>query len=249
MAGHSKFKNIQHRKAAQDKKKAKVYTKYIRDIMTAARQGGGDLASNPTLRSLTDKARKENMTNEVITRAIKRGTGEIAGADYIERTYEGYGPGGVAVFITTLTDNPTRTITNVRTAFTKNGGNVGQDGSVGWMFKQVGQITYPLNTSSIDKMLEAAIMAGAEDADSDDESHLITTSVAGFGLVRDELAGEFGEATSAELAYIPVQMQAVTSLEIAQSLMKMIDTLENDDDVQAVVANMEIADDIAEQLA
>ena len=249
MAGHSKFKNIQHRKAAQDKKKAKVYTKYIRDIMTAARQGGGDLASNPTLRSLTDKARKENMTNEVITRAIKRGTGEIAGADYIERTYEGYGPGGVAVFITTLTDNPTRTITNVRTAFTKNGGNVGQDGSVGWMFKQVGQLTYPLSVGSIDKVLEAAIMAGAEDADSDDIEHLITTSVAGFGLVRDDLASEFGEATNAELAYIALQMQAVTNLEIAQSIIKMVDVLEADDDVQTVVTNMDLSDDIAEQLS
>ncbi len=249
MAGHSKFKNIQHRKAAQDKKKAKVYTKYIRDIMTAARQGGGDLASNPMLRTLVEKARKENMTNEVVSRAIKRGTGEIAGADYIERTYEGYGPGGVAVFITTLTDNPTRTITNVRTAFTKNSGNVGTDGSVAWMFKQVGQITYPLNIGSIDKVLEAAIMAGAEDADNDDESHLITTSVGGFGLVRDELISEFGEPTTAELAYIPTQMQAVTDLEIAQTVLKLVDVLENDDDVQSVVTNMELADDIAEQLA
>ena len=249
MAGHSKFKNIQHRKAAQDKKKAKVYTKYIRDIMTAARQGGGEIASNPNLRSLVDKARRENMTNEVVTRAIKRGTGEIAGADYIERTYEGYGPGGVAVFITTLTDNPTRTITNVRTAFTKNGGNVGQDGTVAWMFKQVGQLTYPLAIGSIDKVLEAAIMAGAEDADNDDESHIITTSVAGFGLVRDELAADFGEATTAELAYIPTQMQAVTDLETAQIIFKMVDVLENDDDVQAVVTNMELPDDLAEKLA
>ncbi|RYG61993.1 MAG: YebC/PmpR family DNA-binding transcriptional regulator, partial [Alphaproteobacteria bacterium] len=236
-------------KAAQDKKKAKVYTKYIRDIMTAARQGGGDIASNPNLRTLVDKARRENMTNEVVTRAIKRGTGEIAGADYIERTYEGYGPGGVAVFITTLTDNPTRTITNVRTAFTKNSGNVGQDGTVAWMFKQVGQITYPLSVGSIDKVLEAAIMAGAEDADSDEAEHLITTSVAGFGLVRDELIGEFGEPTNAELAYIPTQMQAVTDLETAQIIFKMVDILENDDDVQAVVTNMELPDDIAEKLA
>lgn len=249
MAGHSKFKNIQHRKAAQDKKKAKVYTKYIRDIMTAARQGGGDLASNPMLRSLVDKARKENMTNDVIGRAIKRGTGEIAGADYIERTYEGYGPGGVAVFVTTLTDNPTRTITNVRTAFTKNGGNVGTDGSVAWMFKQVGQITYPLSIGSVDKVLEAAIMAGAEDAENDDAEHLITTSVAGFGLVRDELASEFGEATNTELVYIPTQMQAVTDLETAQTIFKMIDVLENDDDVQSVVSNMDLPDELAEQLA
>ena len=244
MAGHSKFKNIQHRKAAQDKKKAKVYTKYIRDIMTAARQGGGDLSSNPTLRGLVDKARRENMTNEVVTRAIKRGTGEIAGADYIERTYEGYGPGGVAVFVTTLTDNPTRTITNVRTAFSKNGGNVGQDGTVAWMFQQVGQITYPAKVADIDAMLEAGIMAGAEDVESDELEHVITTSVGGFGTVRDQLAADFGEAEEAELAYIPTQMQAVSSLEIAQSVMKMVEQLENDDDVQAVVTNMELTDEI-----
>ena len=248
MAGHSKFKNIQHRKAAQDKKKAKVYTKYIRDIMTAARQGGGDLSSNPNLRSLVDKARKENMTNEVVTRAIKRGTGEIAGADYIERTYEGYGPGGVAVFVTTLTDNPTRTIANVRSAFTKNGGNVGADNSVAWMFKQVGQITYPAKVGSADKVLEAGIMAGADDVESDEIEHIVTTTVADFGVVRDELANSFGDAETAELAYIPTQMQAVTDLEIAQQLLKMVDALEADDDVQAVVSNMELADEIAEQL-
>ncbi len=248
MAGHSKFKNIQHRKAAQDKKKAKVYTKYIRDIMTAARQGGGDITSNPNLRTLVDKARKENMTNEVVTRAIKRGTGEIAGADYIERTYEGYGPGGVAVFVTTLTDNPTRTITNVRTAFTKNGGNVGQDGTVAWMFKQVGQITYPAKVANVDQMLEAGIMAGAEDVESDELEHIITTSVGGFGTVRDVLAEDFGEAENGELVYIATQMQAVTSLETAQTIMKMVDILENDDDVQAVVTNMELSDELAAQL-
>ncbi|TKW60480.1 MAG: YebC/PmpR family DNA-binding transcriptional regulator [Blastochloris viridis] len=248
MAGHSKFKNIQHRKAAQDKKKAKIYTKYIRDIMTAARSGGGDITSNPTLRTLVDKARKENMTNEVVTRAIKRGTGEIAGADYIERTYEGYGPGGVAVFVTTLTDNPTRTITNVRTAFSKNGGNVGTDGSVAWMFKQVGQITYPARVANVDQMLEAGIMAGAEDVESDEMEHIITTSVGGFGTVRDTLAEDFGEAENAELAYIPTQMQAVTSLETAQTVMKMVDILENDDDVQSVVTNMDVSEHIAAQL-
>ena len=139
-----------HRKAAQDKKKAKVYTKYIRDIMTAARSGGGDLNGNPTLRTLVEKARKENMTNEVVTRAIKRGTGEIAGADYQERTYEGYAPGGVALMVTTLTDNPTRTITTVRTAFGKLGGNVGADGSVGWMFKPIGWFCYPASVGNED---------------------------------------------------------------------------------------------------
>lgn len=248
MAGHSKFKNIMHRKAAQDKKKAKVYTKYIRDIMTAARTGGGDLNANPALRTLADKARKENMTNEVITRAIKRGTGEIAGADYIERTYEGYGASGVAVIITALTDNPTRTITNIRTAFTKNGGNVGSDGSVAWMFKQVGQITYPASKGTADAIMEAAIMAGADDAESDEISHTIYTSVPDFGAVRDALAQQLGEAETSELAYIATQTQTVTSLEVAQSILKMVETLENDDDVQSVTTNLDLPESLAAQL-
>jgi YebC/PmpR family DNA-binding regulatory protein len=248
MAGHSQFKNIMHRKAAQDKKKAKIYTKLIRDIMTAARTGGGDINANPALRSAVDKARKENMTNEVVTRAIKRGTGEIAGADYIERTYEGYGPSGVAVILTALTDNPTRTITNVRTAFTKNGGNVGSDGSVAWMFKQVGQITYPASAGSADAIMEAAIMAGADDVESDAATHTIYTSVPDFGTVRDALAQQLGEAESAELAYIATQTQTVTSLEVAQAILKMVETLENDDDVQSVTTNLDLPESLAAQL-
>jgi YebC/PmpR family DNA-binding regulatory protein len=248
MSGHSQFKNIMHRKAAQDKKKAKVYTKLIRDIMLAARSGGGDMNANPTLRTAVEKARKENMGKEVLERAIKRGTGEIAGADYQERTYEGYGPAGVAVMVTTLTDNPTRTITNVRTAFTKNGGNVGTDGAVAWMFKECGQIVYPVSAGTEDKMMELAIMAGAEDVESDSESHTITTTVADFITVKAELARQLGEAESAELTYVPTQMQAVTDLETAQQLMKMVDALEADDDVQAVVTNMDLPESIAEQL-
>ncbi|MBI1309372.1 MAG: YebC/PmpR family DNA-binding transcriptional regulator [Proteobacteria bacterium] len=248
MAGHSQFKNIMHRKAAQDKKKAKIYTKLIRDIMTAARTGG-DINANPSLRAAVEKARKENMTNAVVERAIKRGTGEIAGADYTERTYEGYAPGGVAVIVKALTDNPTRTITNIRTAFAKNGGNVGSDGTVAWMFREVGQITYPAATSTPDAMMEAAIMAGAEDVASDDTSHTITTAVADFGSARQELTRLFGEPEEAELTYLPTQTQAVSDLEIAQSIMKMVEQLEADDDVQSVITNLDLPDSLATQLS
>lgn len=248
MAGHSQFKNIMHRKAAQDKKKAKVFTKLIRDIMTAARSGGGDSNANPALRTAVEKARKENMTKDVVERAIKRGTGEIAGADYIERTYEGYGASGVAVIVTALTDNPTRTITNIRTAFTKNGGNVGSDGAVAWMFKQVGQISYPAAAGSADAIMEAAIMAGADDVESDETSHTIYTSVADFGAVRDALAATLNDAESAELAYIATQTQTVNSLETAQTIFKMVEALENDDDVQSVTTNLDLPEAIAAQL-
>lgn len=248
MAGHSQFKNIMHRKAAQDKKKAKVYTKLIRDIMMAARAGGGDANANPALRSAVEKARKENMTKDVIERAIKRGTGEIAGADYQERTYEGYAPAGVAVMVTTLTDNPTRTITNVRTAFTKNGGNVGTDGAVAWMFKQCGVLTYPLTIGSEDKMTELAIMAGAEDVETGEDAYTIQTTVTDFGSVRDALAADLGDAVSAELTYIPTQMQTVEALETVQQIMKMVETLEADDDVQTVTTNLHIPDALADKL-
>jgi YebC/PmpR family DNA-binding regulatory protein len=248
MAGHSQFKNIMHRKAAQDKKKAKIYTKLIRDIMTSARSGGGDLNANPSLRAAVEKARKENMTKDVIDRAIKRGTGEIAGADYQERTYEGYAPGGVAVIVKTLTDNPTRTITNVRTAFTKNGGNVGSDGTVAWMFRECGQITYPASKGTEESIMEAAILAGAEDVQSDDLLHTIITAVPDFGTVRDELTRSLGEPESADLAYLPTQMQSVSSLEIAQSIMKMVEQLEADDDVQTVTTNLDLPEEIAAKL-
>jgi YebC/PmpR family DNA-binding regulatory protein len=239
MAGHSQFKNIMHRKAAQDKKKAKVATKLIRDIMTAARGGGGaDLASNSSLRTAVEKARKENLTKDTIDRAIKRGTGEIAGNDFIERTYEGYGPGGVAVIITALTDNPTRTITSLRTLFNKAGGNVGADGAVAWMFKSVGAITYPASIGSPDAVLEAAIMAGAEDVESSAESHTIYTAATDFAAVKVALENQFGEAEDAELTYIPTQTTQPKDADHAASVEKFIEALENDDDVQTVVVNL-----------
>lgn len=240
MAGHSQFKNIMHRKAAQDKKYAKVATKLIRDVMVAARgPGGGDLNSNSTLRMAVERARKENLTKDTIERAIKRGTGEIAGADYIERTYEGHGPGGIAVIITALTDNPTRTITSLRTIFNKAGGSVGADGAVAWMFKPVGRITYAPQIGSDDKVLEAAIMAGAEDVQSDAESHTILTATTDFAAVKNALHAVFGEAEEAELTYIATQTTAPKDDDHAAQIEKFLDALEADDDVQSVVVNVE----------
>lgn len=237
MAGHSQFKNIMHRKAAQDKKRSKVFTKLLRDLVSAARQGGGDANANPSLRSAMDKARAANMTKDVIERAVKRGTGEIAGADYIERTYEGYGPGGVAVMVRTLTDNPTRTITNVRTAFSKNGGNVGTDGSVAWMFRQIGLITYPAASGTHDEILEHAILAGADDVESDDDTHRIITEPGDFAAVRDELVKALGESEESDLTYVPTQAQSLHDDGQIAQLEKMIDALNNDDDVQDVITN------------
>ncbi|MFO0500478.1 MAG: YebC/PmpR family DNA-binding transcriptional regulator [Pseudomonadota bacterium] len=239
MAGHSQFKNIMHRKAAQDKKKGKIATKLIRDIMTAARGGGGgDVNSNSALRTAIEKARKENLVKETIDRAIKRGTGEIAGADYIERTYEGHGPGGVAVIVTALTDNPTRTITSLRTIFNKAGGSVGADGAVAWMFKSVGMIIYPAQIGSEDVVLEAAIEAGAEDVQSDAETHQILTAPTDFAAVKTALCNRFGEAEEAELTYIATQTTAAKDEDHAASVWKFVEALENDDDVQSVVVNL-----------
>jgi YebC/PmpR family DNA-binding regulatory protein len=247
MSGHSQFKNIMHRKAAQDKKKAKVYTKLIRDIMTAAR-AGGDVNANPALRTCVEKARKENMTNSVVERAIKRGTGEIAGADYIERTYEGYAPGGVAVMVSSLTDNPTRTITNVRIAFNRFGGNVGADGAVAWMFKHAGWFAYPLGAGDEERITEAAINAGADDIQNSGEQWEITCAPADFAGVRDTLIKTLGEPAEAGLTYLPTQTQTVTDLETAQAILKMVEALEADDDVQEVATNLDLPDTLAAQL-
>ncbi len=250
MAGHSKWANIKFRKAAQDKKRGKIFTKIIRDLMSAARQGGGDPAGNPLLRVALDAARKENMPKDTVERAIKRGTGEIEGADYVELTYEGYAPAGVAVMVKALTDNNVRTVTNVRTAFNKNGGNMGNDGAVAWMFRHCGQILYPLAIGEEESVMEAAIEAGADDfaADKEEGFYKITTEVADFGAVRDALEEKFGRAESADLTYIPTQTQPVNDAETAKAVMKLVDALEDDDDVQEVIVNMDLDDSVAEQL-
>lgn len=248
MAGHSKFKNIMHRKGAQDAKRAKMFTKVQREITVAAKMGGADAASNPRLRSAMIAARAVNMPNDRIKRAIESATGAGGSDDYVEMRYEGYGPGGVAVIVDALTDNRNRTAGEVRMAFSKYGGNLGETNSVSFMFDRVGCITYPASVASADAMFEAAVEAGADDCQSNAESHEIYTSVTELAAVRDALEARFGEAQSAALLWKP-NVSAQIDEDAARSMMKMIDVLEDNDDVQAVTTNFEISDEIMERLA
>src|SRR5215469_5480422 len=243
MAGHSQFKNIMYRKGAQDKKRAKVFTKIIRELTTAARTGLPDPAANPRLRAAVLAARQANMPKDTVERAIKRGAGGESGEAYDEVRYEGYGPGGVAVIVEALTDNRNRTASEVRAAFTKAAGALGETNSVSFMFDRVGEIIYPAETASADDMLEAGIEAGAADVESDDERHVVLSSVDDFNEVRDGLEQRLGEAQSARLIWRP-KTTAPIDEDTATSLFKLLESLEDSDDVQNVYANFEVAEDV-----
>jgi len=243
MAGHSKWANIQHRKGAQDKKRGKLFTKLIREITVAAKMGGSDLDANPRLRLAIDKAKAQSMPKDNIDRAIKRGAGETGGEDFMEIRYEGYGPGGTAVMVDCLTDNRNRTVADVRHAFTKFGGNLGADGSVSYLFNQVGQLLYPAGSCE-DTIMEAAIEAGAEDVIADDDGSIeVLTAPEDFEQVRDAMKGTGIKAESAQ-----VTMRASTNSELgvkeAGSMIKMLEVLEDLDDVQEVYSNADISDDV-----
>lgn len=248
MAGHSQFKNIMRRKGAQDAKKAKIFTKIAREITAACKMGAPDPAHNPRLRAAVLKARAENITNDKINDTIKRASGAGQGDDYAEIRYEGYGPGGVAVIVEALTDNRNRTASEVRAAFTKYSGNLGETGSVAFMFDRMGLITYPLAKASEDTMLDAAIEAGAENCEVANGQHQITCSVEGFASVRDALEKKFGEPASGKLTFIAKTGSPIDE-ENAKLLFKLIDVLEDNDDVQEVYANYEVADDVLERLS
>lgn len=247
MAGHSKWANIQHRKGKQDKLRAKAFTKVGREIIVAAKLGGGDPDMNPRLRLAISKAKAVNMPNDRIKKAIDTGAGNTDTADYQEIRYEGYGPGGVAIIVDALTDNRNRTVSEVRTAFTKHNGTLGETGSVGFMFDRIGMILYPADKTTADKMFEAAVEAGAENCESDEEFHNITTAPDDLAAVRDALEAKFGEAEKAELSWNPNTMSAVDE-EQAISVMKLMEALEDDDDVQTVMTNMDVDDAIMEKL-
>jgi len=248
MAGHSKWANIKHRKAAQDKKRGKIFTRLIRELMVAAKQGGGDPNTNPLLRLALDNAKAENMTKDTIDRAIKRGTGEIEGADYVEVVYEGHGPSGIALICKSLTDNRTRTVANVRSTFNKNGGNLGNNGAVAWMFEEKGIILYPSIIGDEDTVMEAAIEAGADDVEVNEDSYRIITEVADFATVRDALTEVYGKAEEADLDYIVKTPAPVTDVETARKVLALVDAVEEDDDIQSVTTNMDISEEIAAQL-
>ena len=233
MAGHSKWANIKHRKAAADAKKGKVFTRLIREITVAARAGGGDPGSNPRLRLSLEKAREANMTKDSVTRAIQRGTGELEGVAYEEARYEGYGVGGAAVLVECLTDNRTRTVAEVRHAFTKNGGNLGSDGSVAYLFKHVGQFVFAPGTSE-EKLMEAALEAGAEDVIAHDDGSLeVVTAPYDFSAVKAALDKAGFKAELAEVTMKPANETAMAGEE-AGRMQKLIDALESLDDVQDV---------------
>jgi YebC/PmpR family DNA-binding regulatory protein len=247
MAGHSQFKNIMYRKGAQDKKRAKVFTKIIRELTTAARSGLPDPAANPRLRAAVLAARQANMPKDTVERAIKRGAGGGADEAYEEVRYEGYGPGGVAVIIEALTDNRNRTASEVRAAFTKVGGALGETNSVSFMFDRMGEISYPATAAGADEMFEAVIEAAADNVESDDEQHLVICAPEDLNTVRDALENRFGPASSARLAWRP-KTTAQIDEETATSLFKLLETLEDSDDVQNVYANFEVAEDVMARL-
>lgn len=248
MAGHSQFKNIMYRKGAQDKKRAKVFTRLTREIQVAAKTGGEDPASNPALRTAIAAARKENMPKDNIERAIKKGSGGGDDNNFEEVRYEGYGPGGVAMIVDALTDNRNRTASEVRAAFSKFGGNLGETNSVSFMFSRVGQIVYPAEVGSADDVLEAAIEAGAENAESSETEHEITCPVEDFNTVREALEAALGEPQSAGLTWKPLNTVPVDE-DQAGTLIKLFDTLDDNDDVQQVSANFDIADDVMAKLS
>jgi YebC/PmpR family DNA-binding regulatory protein len=248
MAGHSQFKNIMHRKGAQDKKRAKEFAKLGREIMVATKMGSPDPGMNPRLRAAIAAARAKNMPKDNIERAIKKGAGGDDGAIYDEVRYEGYGPGGVAVIVDVLTDNRNRSASDVRSAFTKYGGNMGETGSVAFMFDRVGLIVYPADKADADTMFEAALEAGAHDVSSGEESHEITCDPDDFNTVRESLEGQFGDADEARLDWKPTTTTELDE-EKASSLLKLIDVLEDNDDVQRVASNFEVSDEVLAKLS
>jgi YebC/PmpR family DNA-binding regulatory protein len=247
MAGHSQFKNIMHRKGRQDAVRSKMFSKLGREITVAAKQGLPDPTMNARLRLAIQNAKAQSMPKDNIERAIKK----AAGADsenYDEVRYEGYGPGGVAVIVEALTDNRNRTASNVRAAFTKSGGALGETGSVGFMFSRVGEIVYKLTVGDADAVMEAAIEAGAEDVQSDEEGHVILCAFEDLGEVSKALEAALGEAESIKAVWKP-QTSAPVDEEKAQSVLRLISTLEDDDDVQNVYANFEVSEEVMAKLS
>jgi YebC/PmpR family DNA-binding regulatory protein len=239
MAGHSKWKQIKRKKAVTDARRASAWTKIIREITVAAKAGGGDPNGNPRLRLAIDSARAVNMPKENIERAVKKGTGELDGASFEELTYEGYGPGGAAIFIEATTDNANRTVAEIRHAFSRNGGNLGASNSVGWMFERKGQIYIDAGRQDEDATLEAALDAGAEDLSREGDQYVVTTSPAAFHAVQDALRARGLAIESAELAMMPKNTVKVEGAD-AERILKLVESLEELEDVSKVFSNFDI---------
>lgn len=248
MAGHSQFKNIMHRKGAQDARRARQFAKLIREITVAARSGLPDPAANPRLRAAVSAAREANMPKDTVERAIKKATGAGGGEDYAEVRYEGYGPAGVAVIVEALTDNRNRTASDVRAAFSKHGGALGETNSVAFLFDRLGVITYPASTAGADDVLEAAVEAGADDVHSGPDGHEITCAVESFFAVRDALEARFGPPESAKLDWRPTTTVTLDE-DRAAGLLKLVEALEDNDDVQNVYANFDLPEGVLQRLS
>jgi len=242
MAGHSKWANIQHRKGRQDKLRAKLFSKMSKEITVAAKMGDPDPDKNPRLRLAVKEAKQSSVPKEVIERAITKAVGGDA-ESYDEIRYEGYGPNGVAVIVEAMTDNRNRTASSVRSTFTKNGGNLGETGSVGFMFDRKGQIVYPASVGDEDTVMIAAIEAGAEDVQSDEDNHVVYCAPTDLNEVSTALEAALGESESTKLIWLP-NMQTEMDLEGLTKLMRLVETLEDDDDVQSVTTNVEASDEV-----
>lgn len=242
MAGHSKWSNIKRKKAANDAKQGAIFTKLIREITVAARDGGGNPDFNPRLRLAIDTAKRQNMPNDNIDRAIAKGTGDLEGVNYEEITYEGYGPNGTALFIETLTDNANRTVADIRFVLGRNNGSLGTTGSVAWQFDRKGQIYIDAERFHEDAVLEAALMAGAEDVKREDNEFVVTTEVSSFHEVQDAMKESGLEFSEAELTMVPQNSVSITG-DDAEKLLKLLDALDDLDDVQKVHSNADIDDE------
>jgi len=246
MAGHSKWANIQHRKGRQDKIRAKLFSKMSKEITVAAKMGDPDPDKNPRLRLAVKEAKSNSVPKDVIDRAIKKSQAGD-GDEYEEIRYEGYGPNGVAVIVEAMTDNRNRTASTVRSTFTKNGGNLGETGSVGFMFDRKGAVSYPAEVGDADTVMMAAIEAGAEDVESSEDGHVIWCADTDLNDVSNALEADLGESASTKLVWRPTTTTEM-DLEAMQKLMRLVDALEDDDDVQQVTTNFEASDDVMAQL-
>jgi YebC/PmpR family DNA-binding regulatory protein len=243
MSGHSKWSTIKHKKGATDAKRGKIFTKVIKEITVAARIGGGDVDGNPRLRLAVQKAKEVNMPQENVTRAIKKGTGELEGVQYQEISYEGYGPGGVAIFMEVMTDNKNRTIGELRAALDKNGGNMGENGCVAWIFEKKGIITIMISEKDEEELLELVMDAGGDDLQTVDDYYEITTSVESFESVRKAIENSGLKVQSAQLTRIPQNTVNVEEKN-CKSLLRLMDMLEDHDDIQKVYSNFDITDEL-----
>ncbi|WP_319369954.1 YebC/PmpR family DNA-binding transcriptional regulator [uncultured Ilyobacter sp.] len=248
MAGHSKWSNIKHRKGAQDKKRAKLFTKLGKELTISAKEGGGDINFNPRLRLALEKARAGNMPKDNIERAIKKGTGELEGVEYVEIRYEGYGPSGTAFIVDVVTDNKNRSASSVRAAFSKKGGNLGADGAVAWMFNKNGVISIPAEGIDEEELMMAALEAGAEDVKLEGENYEVLTSPTDFQTVLDTLVESGYKYEEAEVTMIPENRVEITDEDTAKKVLALYETLEDIDDVDDVYSNFDISDEIMEKI-